>query len=220
MLNREGGSNPSGAGLSPVATLCNKDYQQTGVSLRYAYDPDKQWYVFRASYGRELKAYDYLLSKGIMVYLPFRQVVRRFGETERKVREPILPNILFAYCSISDAEKIIKFTPELSYLNYYYDHLRKTTDGKNPPLVVSFDQMRNFIMVTSTSDEHIRLIDVSKCRFKSGDKVRVTSGNFIGVEGRVARVAGQQRVVVMIDGLCSVATAYIPTAFLQHINND
>ena len=218
MENREGGMNPSGTGLTPDATLCNKDYTQTGVSVRYTFDPDKQWYVLRASYGREIKAYDYLLSIGVVAYLPFRQTVRHYGETKKKVREPLLPNILFVYCSMKEAETIIKFTPELYYLNYYYDHLKRRSDGKNPPLIVDYKQMTNFIMLTSTLDEHIRLIDSSRCHFKSGDRVRVTDGNFIGVEGQVARVAGQQRVVVMIDGLCTVATAYIPTAFLQQIN--
>ena len=54
---------------------------------------------------------------------------------------------------------------------------------------------------------------------KSGDIVRVIGGPFCGVEGRVARVAGQQRVIVTINGLCSVATAYVPSAFLEVIGN-
>ena len=218
MVNREGGLNPSGSGLNPDATLCSKDYTQTGVSVRYAYNPDKKWYVLRASYGREIKAYDYLISNGVQAYLPIRQTARHYGKTVKIVREPLLPNIVFAYCSNNETEKLIKFTPELFYLNYYYDHIKKSSDGKNPPLIVDYDQMTNFIMLTSTLDEHIRLIDSSKCHFKSGDRVRVTDGNFIGVEGRVARVAGQQRVVVEIDGLCTIATAYIPSAFLEDID--
>ena len=44
--------------------------------------------------------------------------------------------------------------------------------------------------------------------------VKVIGGEFKGVTGRVARIAGQQRVVVEISGLCLVATAYIPNGFL------
>lgn len=218
MENREGGMNPSGTGLTPDATLCNKDYTQTGVSVRYAFDPDKQWYVLRATYGRELKAYDYLISKRVVVYVPFRQTVRYYGATVKKVREPLLPNILFVYCSKNEVETLIKFTPELFYLNYYYDHLCRSVDDKNPPLIVDYYQMMSFILTTSTLNEHIRLIDTSQCHFKSGDRVRVTNGAFIGVEGRVARVSGQQRVIVEIDGLCTLATAYIPTPFLEIID--
>lgn len=47
--------------------------------------------------------------------------------------------------------------------------------------------------------------------------VKVIDGEFKGVTGRVARIAGQQRVVVEISGLCLVATAYIPTDFIKFI---
>ena len=63
--------------------------------------------------------------------------------------------------------------------------------------------------------EHIKLVEPEHCHYKSGDKVRVVQGDFSGVEGRIARVSGQQRVVVEINGLCMVATAYIPSPFLR-----
>ena len=45
----------------------------------------------------------------------------------------------------------------------------------------------------------------------------ITDGEFRGVRGRVARLAGQQRVVVDLLGQFLIATAYIPTAFLTKI---
>lgn len=52
------------------------------------------------------------------------------------------------------------------------------------------------------------------CEIIGREGVRVIKGAFEGVEGRVARVTGQQRVVITLEGLCIVATAYIPSAFL------
>ena len=77
--------------------------------------------------------------------------------------------------------------------------------------------MNNFIDATNVDDEHLRVVNLSQCHFKSGDKVRVVEGAFRGVQGYVARVAGQQRVIVTIEGLCSIATAYIPSAFIEKI---
>lgn len=217
MENLEGGLRPSGNGAVPVATLCEKDYNQTGVSLRYAQDPTKKWYVFRASYGRETKAYRYFIASGEVAYLPFRYVHRKIEGNIRIVQEPMLPNILFVYCTYEKAKQYVKRIPNLQYLQFYYNHLIVGPDGKNPPLTISFEQMMNFIAVTSAHDEHVRVVNPARCHFKSGDRVRITNGTFIGVEGRVARVSGQQRVVVEIEGLCSIATAYIPTAFLEVI---
>lgn len=54
-------------------------------------------------------------------------------------------------------------------------------------------------------------------KFKTGQMVRIVNGKFTGVVGRVARYQGQQRVAVVIDGLLTVATAYIPSVFLEKL---
>lgn len=54
-------------------------------------------------------------------------------------------------------------------------------------------------------------------RFQRGDMVRVVEGKFKGVVGRVVKYKAQQRVGMIIDGLVSVATAYVPDAFLERI---
>lgn len=45
--------------------------------------------------------------------------------------------------------------------------------------------------------------------------VSVRYAFFLGVEGGLAHVPGKQRVLVETDGLFSIATAYIPSAFLR-----
>ena len=47
--------------------------------------------------------------------------------------------------------------------------------------------------------------------------VRIIEGDFKNFVGRVARFQGQQRVGITIEGLLTVATAYIPTAFIKPI---
>ena len=92
----------------------------------------------------------------------------------------------------------------------------KEANGKHPPLTISFEAMMNFIKATSTESKHVRIVSPEQCHYKSGDIVKVIGGEFKGVTGKVARIAGQQRVVVEISGLCLVATAYIPTRFIEH----
>lgn len=77
--------------------------------------------------------------------------------------------------------------------------------------------MENFIRLTSIENDHIMLVEPEHVHYKSGDEVRIIGGVFKGITGRVARVSGQTRVVVSIEGVCCVATAYIPNAFLALI---
>ena len=90
-------------------------------------------------------------------------------------------------------------------------------NGKHPPLNIPFPAIANFIKATSTNSEHVRIVSPEQCHYKNGDIVKIIDGEFKGVTGKVARIAGQQRVVVEISGLCLVATAYIPTDFIKVI---
>lgn len=71
--------------------------------------------------------------------------------------------------------------------------------------------------LTSVESEHIKFVEPELCHYKSGDKVRIVDGDFAGVVGRVARISGQQRVIVTLTNIGLVSTAYIPTAFMQII---
>lgn len=55
-------------------------------------------------------------------------------------------------------------------------------------------------------------------KFQAGQVIRVINGKFKGVIGTIARYQGQQRVGVVINGLLTVATAYIPNAFIVPVD--
>lgn len=87
-------------------------------------------------------------------------------------------------------------------------------NGKHPPSTISFTTMANFIRATSTDSEYVRIVSSEQCYYKSGDMVKIIDGEFEDVVGKVVRIVGQQRVVVVeISGLCLAATSYISSAF-------
>ena len=192
---------------------------QNEVSVRYALDPDKQWYVMRATYHREKKAYDFIINQSKVdadCFLPLRRRVKVVNGKRRFIIEPFLPNFLFVYTTPQSIRELTK-NSELVFLNHYYDHFKKDEVGKNPPLIVPYDAMMNFIKVTSVDIDKVKIVTVEQCRFKSGDLVRVTKGDFKGVVGKVARLGGQQRIVVEVKGVCLVSTAYVPSVFLEKV---
>lgn len=189
---------------------------RTGVSVSYIPHPDKKWFVLRASYGRALKAVETLTADGTFTYTPMHTIKRKEDEKQVFVREPLLPSLVFAYTTAEKAKTYVEGIHDVNYLTYYYDHFRKV-NGKNPPLVVDNHDMEIFIKATLPLSEHIRIVDDAKLRFKSDERVIVTDGIFKGVEGRVARISGQQRVAVTIKGVCTVVTAYVPSAFLKKL---
>ena len=211
---RRGESNPPSVRFAPDAFPEAKS-SKTGVSVRYVPAPDKRWYVFRVSYGREDKASDYLVEDGTYTYIA-KKMVEKYVEGKRKrYLQTLIPNLLFAYTTAKKAKEYVKDTPALSYLTYYYNHFELDENRKNPPLTISNEEMENFIIATCNQSEHLKLVTESQCHFKGGETVKVIDGMFKGVEGRVARVSGQQRVVLSLSNVGLISTAYIPTAFLR-----
>ncbi len=219
VTTRRGETNPPSVRVAPD-TIPEAKCSKTGVSVEYVPTPDKRWYVLRASYGREDRAKDYIVGDGTFVYIAKRYARKTVNGKQKKVLESLIPNLLFVYTTEDKAEEYVKRTPALSYLTYYYNHFELDDDQKNPPLTVSCKEMENFIIATCNSSEHLKFVDESQCHFKGGDTVMVIDGPFKGTEGRVARVSGQQRVVISLTDLGLISTAYIPTAFLRRIDTD
>ena len=188
---------------------------QTGAKVKYEYDPNKQWFVFRACYGREQKASDYLVEDGTYVYIAKRLVRKGGGLRTKYDLQVLIPNLLFVYTTRTKADMYIKSTSAISYVTYYLNHFITDEFGNNPPLTVSHREMMNFITATCNHNEHIMFVNASQVHYRGGELVRVIDGDFRGVVGKVARVAGQQRVVLSITNVGLVSTAYIPTAFIE-----
>lgn len=148
--------------------------------------------------------------------MPMHYAIKKEIGKKKRILQPLLPNLLFVYATREAVNSIIKNKgAETSILKFYLDKTKPLEEnGKHPPLTIPFAAMTNFIKATSTNNDHVRIVSSEQCHYKSGDIVKVIAGEFEGVTGKVARIAGQQRVVVEISGLCLVATAYIPTDFI------
>lgn len=186
-----------------------------GVSVESVPNANRQWFVLRVSYGRVLKAKEFVEAKGLECYVPMRyKEVRKQGK-KRIITDPLLSSFLFVHTTYSQVEALCRnnnASVGRALLSFYYDHTsyREDAPDKNPPLTISDSAMDNFIRLTSIKNSHIIPVTSENIMYKLGDEVVVTEGEFIGIHGRVARIAGQQRVVVELFEGCLVATAYVP----------
>lgn len=180
-------------------------------------EPDKHWYVLRVTYNREQQAYRYFRRHKITAYLPMRSYWEKKGERRVKVVKSLLSCMIFVYEKDEKLKRLMRETPSLSYLRYYYNKFAIKPDGTEEKLTLSYKDMLNFIVVTSVKSPYVRIVKKTECHFKDGDMVIVRRGDFKGVVGRVARVNGQSCVVVELRGVCLVATAYIRKEDLEKI---
>lgn len=190
----------------------------TGVSSDYVQKANHEWFVLRVTYNRTQKAHGIISTSDVQSYMPMHYVIKKEIGKKKRIYSLFFPIFFCIYykgnCKLHYQEK----GDETSILKFYLDKTKPLEEnGKHPPLTIPFTAMINFIKATSTNNEHVRIVSSEQCHYKSGDIVKVIDGEFEGVTGKVARIAGQQRVVVEISGLCLVATAYIPTDFIKFI---
>ena len=195
------------------------------VSVENVPNANKQWYVLRVSYGRIIKAKAFVEAKGVECYVPLRyKEIRKQGK-RRIITEPLIPSFLFVHASAERVDYLLqdksnKPLENRALLSYYYDHTShcEKSPTKNPPLVISDSAMGNFIRLTSIHNPHIIPVTSENIKYKLGDEVVITEGEFKDIHGRVARIAGQQRVLVELFDGCLVATAYIPKEAMKMYN--
>lgn len=210
------GSSCPSAGLTSRTPSTSED-TRNGVSVENVPVGNKQWFVLRVSYGRIDKAKTFVEAKGIESYVPLRyKEVRKQGK-KRIIPIPLLPSLIFIHASAEQVEALLHDNKVVSnesraLLSYYFDHTIhcQNNPDRNPPLTIQDEAMNNFIRLTSIKNPHIIPVTSNSIQFKFGDNVVVTEGEFKGVHGRVARIAGQQRVIVELFDGCLVATAYVP----------
>ena len=177
---------------------------------------DSHWYALRTTYGREKKAYDYIISKGGTAFYPTLSIVRLVDGKRKTVEESRLPNIFFAYGTEEEIKSFVYDNVNLPYLRFYYRYFHISKKVEKEPLIVSNNQIESLrIICKADADDIIVSIDEVQ-KFQKGQAVRILKGNTRGgLTGIVARYKGQQRVGIVIDGLLTMATACIPNAFIE-----
>lgn len=181
-------------------------------------DHIKKWYVLRVRYNHDTTAYDALSNSGLDVFYANHHVVKLIHGKRRKVEVPLLPGLLFAHATKADIEDFMFGTSPVSlHVRFYRDRTSlRTEDGLNPPLTVGDHEMDSFIRICQSGNPYIQIIpDDKQNLIRKGDWVRVTGGDFKGVEGRTAIVKRQRCVLVDLKGVCCVTTAYIPKFLLE-----
>ena len=214
--------------LPEAQSSARAESSQTGVSTRNVPSANElptikrakntpHWYALRTTYGREKKAYDYLVSNNVKAFYPTIKSVKNIEGQRIAVEESRLPNIFFAYGKEDEIKSFVYDNVNLPYLRFYYRHIHEGARMSKEPLIVPDYQIEGLKIICASQAEDI-ILELSEIKqFKVGQKVRIIDGVFTGVIGKVARYHGQQRVAIIIDGLLTIASAYVPSAFLEKI---
>ena len=180
-------------------------------------DP-KTWFPMRVTYQREMKVKAELDRLGIENFVPMRYKVvesQNDGDTElRRVLVPAINNLIFVRSTQERVSELKRRNEVLEPLRYMMDY---TASQEHAIMTVVDGEMENFMRVASRTDDSVMFLDNETVVGKEGKRVEIMGGAFEGVTGVIRRVKRCKRVVVEIEGVASVAIAYVPAGMLKEI---
>ena len=128
--------------------------------------------------------------------------LRKHGKLAEK-RNPMYEKSKFGKFWMYFTDKVILYT--------------RDKELKKVPLIIPDREMNIFMLVTSSGEKGMEYLGADSTKFCRGERVRVIDGKFKGAEGYICRIKKNSRLVVAIQGVCAVATSYIPQSFIQKI---
>ena len=190
-------------------------------------DP-KIWFPMRVTYQREMKVKAELDRLGIECFVPMRYKVvelpfeklriRNGGDTElRRELVPAINNLIFVRSTQERISGLKASNEVLEPLRYMMD---RTASREHAIMTVGDREMENFMRVASRTDDSVMFLDEEAVVGKEGKRVEIMGGAFEGVTGVIRRVKRCKRVVVELEGIASVAIAFVPAGLLREIKED
>ena len=203
----------------------NQDEKDRGHDTEVCGDP-KIWFPMRVTYQREMKVKAELDRLGIENFVPMTYKIvesrtdgitdkRKHGETEL-LRElvPAINSLIFVRSTQERISGLKASNEVLEPLRYMMD---RTASREHAIMTVGDREMENFMRVASRTDDSVMFLDEETVVGKEGKRVEIMGGAFEGVTGVIRRIKRCKRVVVELEGIASVAIAFVPVGLLKEI---
>lgn len=176
----------------------------------------------RVTYSREMLAKEYLDTIGIESFIPMHYEHVKGKHPRHRELRPAIRNLIFVHSSQRIITELKMTKKELQPLRYMMHPVFDDNNNflRHDILTIPDKQMDNFVKVASVMDDRIFYMDNLNFVGKPGQRVKVTEGDFAGVEGTIKRVKKNKCVVVQIENVAAVAIAFLPAAFILPLGDD
>lgn len=174
----------------------------------------------RVVYGRDermLRLKQQLDNVGIENFLPLRPKYTKMEEWDvvKKDLVPAVHGLIFVHSTQERLTELKMTRKEFEPMHYMTNQFMTHTDDSI--LTIPISQMQNFMRVASVQDNRFVYLDNLDFVAKPGKKVRITEGDFKGVEGVIKRIKKNKCVVVQIEGITAIALTFVPSAWLEEL---
>ncbi len=185
-------------------------YCHKKMKTRIQYKPvlsstEAKWFAIYVRYRSEKMVADHLSQKGITSYLPLNRILRQYGRSKKWVELPLISNYVFVNITKADYVRVLQTNHVLQFVKIAKE-------------LVAIPQREIDLLKQVTGEEEFNLEVVPFDHFSKGDKVEITSGRLVGLQGKLIGIKGKKSFVVELEHIGYALKIEVPSNVLARIN--
>lgn len=166
-----------------------------------ASNEDSHWWALYTRHQHEKVVADILSAKGFEVFLPLYDSIRRWKDRQKLLSLPLFPCYVFVRGGVTRRLQVIT-TPGVHMILNHGERVAVIPENE-------------IHAIRQTVEGHFRMEPHPFVR--CGDRVRVTRGSLLGVEGILVRKKNQFRLVLSVDMLAKSVAVEIDATDIEPI---
>jgi len=165
-------------------------------------DNNYNWYPVYTRSRAEKKAYEELIRKNIICYLPLKKSVKLWSDRKKIIEEPLIKSYLFVYISAKEYAEVL-MTNGIARFLYF--------SGKIASMPAQ--QIDNLKLLLATDAE----LEVLEFDIKAGERVIIKAGPFKGMLAETVSLHNKQRLILRLENMGVAIEINTSMAFVEKI---
>ena len=164
---------------------------------------EKKWYAIYTKSRTEKKVNQFLIEKGIEVYLPLQKRLKQWSDRKKWVEEPLFRSYIFVKILEKEYLNVLKSDGVVKFVNF---------SGKRIPIPPAQIETVKLLLANEIN------IEVSTKDFIVNEHVEVIAGVLMGLQGTLTEFRGKYKVLIKIETIGQVLLIDIPLSYLKKID--
>jgi len=160
------------------------------------------WYAIYTASRNEKKVFDRLEKEGISAFLPLIKKQRQWSDRKKWVEMPLFSSYLFVKITPAEYQKVLRVPGVVKYISF-----------ESKAVSIPEKQIETIKAMLLSGYE----LESTNEKFESGDKIRISAGPLIGLEGVFINYRGTRKVMIRIEQIGQSILLNVPVGMLTKL---
>ncbi|MCZ4244690.1 UpxY family transcription antiterminator [Pedobacter punctiformis] len=163
-------------------------------------DNSYKWYPVYTRSRIEKKAYDELIRKNIISYLPLTKKLKQWSDRKKIIEEPLIKSYVFVYISAKEYAEVLMTKGIVRFL-YFSGKIASIPE----------QQIQDLKLLLAVDQE----LEVFEYDISAGEKVMIKAGPFKGIIAEMVSLHNKQRIVLRLQNMGYSININTSLAFIE-----